>query len=76
MVNDLLKTSFSLMKSERLGGLEEKYTKIVEEIYEKKNSKCLMGEEAEEFYSRLKMLSKASYSGQVDEVVKKYREVL
>ena len=73
MVSDLLKTSFSLTKNKKFGGLEEKYAKIVEEIYGRKNSKCLAGEEAEEFYSRLKTLSKVSYSGHVNELVKKYK---
>jgi hypothetical protein len=37
----------------RFGDLEEKYLKIVEEIYVRRNSKCMIGKDAEEFCRRL-----------------------
>ena len=46
-INELRKTNYSLVEECGLKGLEEKYQNIVNEIYEKKNSKCLKGKEAD-----------------------------
>lgn len=56
-MENLNNSKVNMIKKYYLGDMEEKYLKIVEEVYEKKNREYLLGQQAEQFVERLKVLN-------------------
>lgn len=64
LVRELTERREEMVRLMSLGNLEEKYARVVEEIFRKKNGEYLRGKESHGFFKRLVMLSKFKNNAQ------------
>lgn len=64
LIKELTERREEMVRQMSLGNLEEKYARIVDEIFRKKNGEYLRGKESHVFFKRLVMLSKFKNNAQ------------
>lgn len=64
LIRELTERREEMVRQMSLGNLEERYARVVDEIFRKKNGEYLRGKESHGFFKRLLMLSKFKNNAQ------------